>query len=169
MKLPDFDRLSKSYLDYWTYPTPDAARNAVGGEAKDPDITNTCTIRLSHAMNGVGVPIPRIWEKITNRRGQNGKYYIIRVGKFRSWMEQQFGKPDIDIQRKPGDPFDKSKIKGYEGVIAFDIGFNDATGHFDLWYRDQFSHEKSAGKDYFNLATRVSLWHGDTRWLEPEV
>ena len=52
---------------------------------------------------------------------------------------------------------------------AFDIGFGDATGHFDLWYQKKFSHEDSAGQNYFALAARVSLWTTGTRWTEPEL
>ena len=48
------------------------------------------------------------------------------------------------------------------GVIAFEIGFKDATGHFDLWYQDRFSHEHNAGKDYFALSKRISLWSDGT-------
>jgi len=169
MKLPDFDLLSRNYLNYWDYPTPDVVRKFIGGEVNDSDISNTCTIRLSHAMNGSGVSIPKTWEKITNRRGKNGNFYIIRVVNFRTWMESQFGKPDLDFKKKPGDSFDRSAIKGYEGVIAFDIGFTDATGHFDLWYQDKFSHEKDAGSDYFANAKRVSVWSTGSRWIEAPV
>ena len=160
MKLPAFSALSHHYPDYWSYPTPEAARKLIGGESNDSDITNTCTIRMSHAMNANGAIVPRLWERITNRRGSNGKYYIIRVANFRTWMAHQFGKPDLDFKKKAGEKFDRSSIEGNEGVIAFEIGFGDATGHFDLWYQDEFSHEKSAGKDYFELANRISLWTG---------
>jgi hypothetical protein len=114
-------------------------------------------------MNGVDVPVPRYWKGITNRRGKNGKYHIIRVIDFRSWMEFQIGKPDLDYVKKPGDKFDRSRIDGMQGVIAFDIGFNDSNGHFDLWYRDKFSHEHNAGKDYFVYANRITLWTDGTR------
>jgi hypothetical protein len=169
MAIPEFRILSRDFPDYWKYPEPEMVRKLLGGEVNDRDITNTCTIRLSHAMNSAGVPIPRIWQGIANRKGKNGRFYIIRVKNFRAWMEFRFGKPDIDISKKAGDAFDRSQIQGTEGVIAFEIGFADATGHFDLWYGDKFSHESTAGKDYFKLASRVSLWTTGTRWIEPEV
>jgi hypothetical protein len=162
MKIPDFDLLSREYPDYWNFPKPEMVRNYIGGETKDRDITNTCTIRLSHAMNASGAPIPRVWDDIVNRRGKNKKYYIIRVKNFRTWMEHTFGKPDHDFQKKTGTAFDRGKIQGREGVIAFEIGFKDATGHVDLWYQDKFSHERDAGKDYFFLAHRISLWSTGT-------
>src|SRR5262245_33335329 len=99
MKLPDFDLLSREYPDYWKFPEAKDAQKHIGGETKDRDISNTCTIRLSHAMNLSGAPVPAVWEDITNRRGKNKKYYIIRVKNFRSWMEYTFGKPDYDFQK----------------------------------------------------------------------
>jgi hypothetical protein len=61
--------------------------------------------------------------------------------------------------------FDRARIDGYVRVIAFDIGFGDATGHFDLWYRDQFSHEKTADRDYLSLARRITLWSSGGRFI----
>jgi hypothetical protein len=169
MAIPEFTALSRAYPDYWKYPQPEAVRKMIGGEANDPDITNTCTIRLSHAMNSAGVAIPAVWQKITNRKGKNKQFYIIRVANFRGWMEFRFGKPDLDFQKKAGDRFDRSSIQGFEGVIAFEIGFSDATGHFDLWYRDKFSHAETAGRDYFASASRISLWTTGTRMTEAPV
>ncbi len=167
--LPKFDVLSKHYLDYWNYPQPEAVKKLLGGDLLDRDIKNTCTVRLSHSMNLNGVPIPKKWGAVSNRRSKQGLYYIIRVKDFRTWMRQTIGAPQIDVAKKPGAAFDRKSIKGFEGVIAFDIGFNDATGHFDLWYQDKFSHEKDAGRDYFSDAARIELWHYDSRWLSPEV
>lgn len=168
-KIPDFDELSRECPDYWKFPEPEMAQKFIGGDARDRDITNTCTIRLSYAMNGAGAPVPRVWDDITNRRGKNRKYLIIRVKNFRTWMEHTFGKPDYDFQKKAGVAFDRSQIQGREGVIAFQIDFKDATGHFDLWYQDRFSHEHNAGKDYFLLASRISLWSTGTITLTAPV
>ncbi len=168
MAIPDFSLLRRTYLDYERYPQPAEVRRLIGGEVNDSDITNTCTIRMSHAMNEVGHPVPLLWEGITNRRGANKKYYIIRVINFRPWMLSKFGKPDLDFTKEPGKKFDRSAIQGREGIIGFEIGFGDATGHFDLWYQDKFSHEASGGKDYFTLASRISLWStGTKRTLPP--
>ena len=158
MRIPAFDLLKRNYPDYWNYKHADDARKLIGGETLDRDITNTCTIRLSHAMNLSGVPVPYQWDDITNRRGKNRQYYIIRVKNFRTWMEHKFGKPDYDFQKTGGTTFDRSLIPGVEGVIAFDIGFKDATGHFDLWYQTKFSRENNGGEEYFDQAHRISLW-----------
>jgi hypothetical protein len=160
--LPPFGMLSALYPNYWFFPSPKTVQKLIGGEVQDPDITNTCTIRLSHAMNAAGVRIPEFWRKVTNRRGANKSYYIIRVADFRSWMESRFGAPSVELKKKAGQAFDRKQIEGFQGVIAFEIGFSDATGHFDLWYGDRFSHEGAAGQDYFARAARVSLWHDGT-------
>jgi hypothetical protein len=169
MDLPAFKTLSANFPDYWRYPTPDAARKYIGGETLDKDITNTCTIRMSHAMNASGAPVPKVWQTITNREGRNKQYYIIRVVNFRAWMEHMFGPPDLTFTKKAGDKFQRHRLEGNEGVIAFDIGFTDATGHFDLWYRDKFSHEDNGGQEYLMRAKQISLWTGGTVWSSPEV
>ena len=169
MTLPPFTLLAANYLDYWKFPAAPGVKKFIGGDVNDSDISNTCTIRMSHAMNLGGAAVPQVWGKsegkhIFNRRGKNGHFYIIRVANFRTWMEHKFGKPALDFKKQSGVSFDRTRIAGHEGVIAFDIGFADATGHFDLWYRDQFSHEKTAGKDYFALAQRISLWSSGARF-----
>ena len=169
MALPPFALLSASYPSYWIFPSPKTVQKLIGGEVQDPDITNTCTIRLSHALNGAGVAIPRNFRAVTNRRGANKAYYIIRVADFRGFMESRFGPPNVDLRKQAGGTFDRKQIEGYQGVIAFEIGFRDATGHFDLWFQDRFSHESSAGKDYFALASRISLWHDGTRTVSAPV
>jgi hypothetical protein len=174
MTLPSFDLLAANYPDYWKYPTPSGVQKYIGGETRDADISNTCTIRMSHAMNASGAPVPQIWgtsegRPIFNRRGHNRRFYIIRVVNFRTWMEHRFGKATQDFRKQAGVAFDRSSIVGYQGVIAFEIGFDDATGHFDLWYRDKFSHEQSAGKDYFALAKRISLWSDGVYWSEAPI
>jgi hypothetical protein len=171
MAIPNFNLLAANYLDYWKYPSVPGVKRHIGGEVNDRDITNTCTIRMSHAMNLSGAAVPRVWGRsegklISNRRGKNGQFYIIRVTNFRTWMENRFGMSDLDFRKQPGVSFDRSRIAGYEGVIAFEIGFSDATGHFDLWYRDKFSHESSAGKDYFTLAQRITLWSDSARFIQ---
>src|SRR6201986_4082433 len=77
-----------------------------------PFIFIACTIRMSHAMNMNGAPVPKTWEGINNRRGKNGKYHIIRVKNFRSWMISQFGNPDVEITKETGKAFDRSLING---------------------------------------------------------
>jgi len=68
MAIPDYSLLSRNYPDYWNYPQPAAVREILGGGVNASDITNTCTIRMCHAMNEVGNPIPPLWEGINNRK-----------------------------------------------------------------------------------------------------
>jgi hypothetical protein len=171
MSVPQFNLLAANYPDYWKYPGAPEVKKHIGGGANDADISNTCTIRMSHAMNLSGAPVPHVWghsegKPIANRRGKNGQFYIIRVANFRTWMAYRFGAPTLDFRKQPGVSFERSRIAGFEGVIAFDIGFKDATGHFDLWYGDHFSHERMAGKDYFALSQRITLWSNGVRTIE---
>lgn len=169
MALPPFGLLATAYPNYCVLPAPKDVQKMIGGEVQDPDITNTCTVRLSHAMNGAGVRVPKHWRSVTNRKGANDRYYIIRVADFRSFMESRFGPPTTDFRKKQGSTFDRKQIEGLEGGIAFEIGFSDATGHFELWFGDRFSHEHSAGKDYFVLASRISLWHDGSRTVKAPI
>lgn len=169
MDLPAFKTLSANYPDYWQYPTPESARKLIGGETLDKDITNTCTIRMSHAMNLSGAPVPHFWQKVTNRQGKNKLFYIIRVVNFRAWMEHMFGPPDLVFNKTAGEKFQRHRIEGNYGVVAFDIGFNDATGHFDLWFGDKFSHEDNGGQDYLTRARQISMWTGGRVVRSPEI
>ena len=165
MPIPDFKLLSSEYPDYWRFRYPEDVKKMVGGTVNLSDIGNTCTIRMSHAMNKAGVPIPKHWRGVTSRKGKNGLYYIIRVVDFDPWMRFQFGKPDEEFAKDQGKAFNRSKIEGFQGVIGFDIKFKDATGHFDLWYLNTFSHENNGGEDYFTNAKRITLWHTGLRTL----
>ncbi len=166
--LPDFKLLADNHLDYWTYKTPESISKLLGGTVGAGDIHNTCTIRLCHAMNLAGRTIPAKWGIITNRKSQAGKNYIIRVKNFREWMLQTFGKPVIEIRKKGGEKADRSRFEGWLGVIGMEIGFGDATGHFDLWHEDEFSAESASGAGYLDRATNIQLW-ADTRVTQAPV
>ena len=117
MALPPFGMLSALYPNYWFFPSPKTVQKIIGGEVQDPDITNTCTIRLSHAMNGAGYPIPEFWRGVTNRRGANRRYYIIRVADFRTWMERRFGAPTVELGKKDGQAIDRKQIEGFRVCV----------------------------------------------------
>ena len=157
MAIPDFLPLSMNYLNYWFF-TPESVKSLIGGEVDSPDITSTCAIRMSYALNRCGVKIPSRWESISNRRGKDGDFYIIRVVNLRTWMTSSFGQPDYDFRKSSKSEIDRNQFKGLQGIIALEIGFNDATGHFDLWSANQFTHEFNGGETYFQRATRISLW-----------
>jgi len=164
---PDFQLLSAIHLDYWRF-TADQVKKALGGSVNLKDISNTCAIRMSHAMNFSGHKIPVKWGAVTNRESKAGYRYIIRVVNFREWMLQTFGEPTIQIRKKAGEALDRRKLQGRRGVIGMEISFGDADGHFDLWHLDTFSAESSSGANYLTQATSVQLWSNGVRISEAE-
>lgn len=165
---PDFKLLADHHLDYWTY-TADQVKQLLGGSVNSKDVTNTCAVRMSHAMNNAGHKIPAKWGIITNRKSKAGQNYFLRVVNFREWMLLTFGKPEIEIRKKTGEAVKRSLLEGFKGVIGMEIGFGDSTGHFDLWHMNEFSAESSSGKDYLARATLIQLWSNGVRTLEAPV
>ena len=167
---------------YWKYPDRKsasviAAINA--GWVGDKRYENTCTMRLSQALNDVGTPITReanrILGVVTEFSAQRHQRYLIRVVCGRAWLLYNWGPPDViitrpDIERAsqaPRQVRDDSRIKGKHGVLVFDISFTDAaTGHIDIFNGSQFSHEMPGGWDgtdtppaqYWNIANDIMFW-----------
>jgi hypothetical protein len=97
--------------------------------------------------------------------------YCYRVREIRRWLISKIGQPQLDFKKKQGEDFDKKRrLEGNKGIIGFDIRFDDATGHLDLWDGAKFSSEHKMSRDYWKAATRIWLWteHG-TVWTTPEV
>ncbi len=132
------------------------------GRSKEDWIENTCTIRLSFALNYAGIPgLPvdrslvgakRKINYITDKTDpQKGFAYIYRVDEFADYMLKKYGKPQI-WAKKTDNP--RTAVWGKKGIILFVVkGWDNATGHFDLW-----DGEKAAHEDYFDQATDVFLW-----------
>jgi Type VI secretion system (T6SS), amidase effector protein 4 len=150
--------LWNEYPDYVNYPEPGQVKTLVGGAVNADWIVNTCAIRLSRALNYNGVPVPGNFPGLLTVKGADGKRYAIRVAEVRKWLAHALAKPEFDITKKRGDPFDKTPISAMKGIIGFDIHFSDATGHLDLWDGLAFSSEQHTSEDYWTPATRVSLW-----------
>lgn len=167
-EIPDFRLLVAFHLDYWRF-TADQVKKTLGGSVNSGDVTNTCAIRMSHAMNFSGQKIPAKWGAITNRKSKAGQSYIIRVVDFRAWMLRTFGEPTIRISKKAGDAFDRKKLEGFQGVIGMEISFGDSSGHFDLWHRDKFTAESGSGANYLTQASAVQLWSNGIQTLEAPV
>ncbi|MEX1363517.1 MAG: T6SS effector amidase Tae4 family protein [Nannocystaceae bacterium] len=69
-----------------------------------------------------------------------------------------YGRPDHEQEYPaPGGGEVPSSFKGRQGVIIFEVdGWNDATGHVDLWNGSRCRHN-----GYFHKASRVMLWEVD--------
>ncbi len=124
-----------------------SVKQMIGGNVNMGWVTNTCVIRMSHAFNRAGAPIPNGFPGLTTARGGNGKRYAFRVREFKAYLDTQYKPADI-TGASEGD------FTGSPGIIMFDVeGWSDATGHFDMW--DGGAIRYSA---YFDKATKIYLW-----------
>jgi type VI secretion system (T6SS) effector Tae4 (amidase) len=154
MELPAFDVLRKNYPDG----DPEVVKRQIGGKVDAAWITNTCAVRLSRAFNYSGITIPAHAPHLSVISGDDGKWYAFRMRELKEWIRANFGAPDFD-RKKPADGhLDRSSFASARGIVAFDIHFEDASGHLDLWDGKHYIHESADPRDYFTLATEVALW-----------
>jgi hypothetical protein len=130
-------------------------RARIGGEVDNPQLTNTCVLRMSEAFNLAGNAIPRGRAGLYTLKGGDKLNYAVRVAEFRKYMVSAFGQPDIVRKPPKGRPVGvaSTEFPGLRGVLCFQVSFSDATGHFTLWDGSRAVHG-----DYFNRAFQVSLW-----------
>ena len=171
-----FDALVDGYPSPMRY-SPGAVKRLIGGAVDDTkkgatpwlggEQGDTCTIRMSRAFNRAGHFIPAHLHFMRTVRGADGLNYAFAVQEFHRYLLLDLGEPDILVK---GKPVDRQKIAGKKGVILFDINFGlnpdgqtRAMGHVDLWDGQTFFDEISGqsdpqGRDFFKIATAVSLW-----------
>jgi hypothetical protein len=151
-QLPEYGLLNAGYAgDEETSPD---FKKRIGGAVNDPDVENTCTLRISEAFIKAGHPIPGGRADLKTFKGKDGKPYAIRVAEFKKYLLRTYGPPDL-IRNSAGEGqgIPPADFVGLAGVICFDVKFEDATGHFTLWNGYQAVHG-----DYFARAYKVSLW-----------
>ena len=149
-KLPSFSVLRQHYPDQ----DPDTVKKTIGGRVDADWITNTCAIRMSRALNYSGIAIPHGVPNLHVISGADGKWYSYRMRELQHWLGTAFGPADL----VETDHLKRSDFAGVSGIIAFDIQFDDASGHVDLWDGASYIHQTSDARDYFTLATKVQLW-----------
>jgi hypothetical protein len=129
---------------------PAAVKKAIGGKVDAGWIENTCTIRLSHAFNYSGQPIPPNHPGLNTVSGGDGKFYAFRVREMRRYIEAKYGEPKLHASG----PEAFLAVTNKRGVIMFDVrGWRDATGHFDVWNGKAARHDA-----YFEKASAVLMW-----------
>ena len=103
---------------------------------------NACAIRMSYAFNYSGIKIDK--NDGATSSGGDGYWYLYRVADFIKYLKNKKYPCETDI----------NSIKGQRGVIVFnDCGWNNATGHIDLF--DGVSVE---GSDYSEEAKQILLF-----------
>ena len=173
---PSFDKLVATYPGPQRYSAGEVKR-LIGGAIDDTaappaqqwpggDQGDTCTIRMSRALNYSNVQIPPHFPGFRTARGRDGFRYGFAVQELHKWLGTRFGKPDITAK---GKPVRRDAFAGKRGIIVFDIVFGlnadnrtRALGHADLWDGSTFSDEiagiSTAARDFFTIADAVSLW-----------
>jgi len=154
-----------SFASLWqNYPRDalDAVKRMIGGEVDSPDIKNTCTIRLSRALNYSGHPVPARYPGLWVASGADVMWYALRVRDMRCYVEARYGPPafhwpgaegaDEEIAHDRRTPFLR-----HRGIILFLADFTNATGHFDIWDGIGVRFH-----DYFYEAREILLW--PTNW-----
>ena len=155
-----YGALAKNYPSYDDYPSkpdpfaPDKTPiwDFIGGKVNENRdfFKNSCAIRLSHALNKSGLLIPFIPGETSSGTGPNGEtwWYIPRLDDMSQYLSSQFGKP----QSFTPEQFKKNKNSG---VVIFQIPWNDATGHVDLW---DGSNTIDGHNDYIGKSKRILFW-----------
>ena len=163
-KLPDFDRLAALYLgkDY----TADQVKKKVGADVNSEDVTNTCVVRLSVPLNGLGELIPPWSTKFRTRKGTDRRWYGLRVAEFWQYLIDNYGLPTVTSKS----PLKKETFAGIRGIIGFRVSkFKDATGHFTLWDGKDLLYGGD-DHDYFTIADEAALWEaGSSRTTSAPV
>ena len=155
---PTWKQFTGAYLDYTRHPDSAAVKRAIGGNVNAAYIKNTCAVRLSRGLNYSGVLVPAKFPGLTTVSGADKKRYALRVTEMRKWLTVVLGDPDFDQSKAVGSSFDKTRLRDYRGILAFDIAFSDASGHFDSFSGTAFSNEHMV-PDYWTKASRISLWN----------
>jgi hypothetical protein len=139
------------FADLWSnYPrgSAESAKAAVGGNLNLDWVTNTCAIRLCHALILSGHDIEG-GPGIATARGGNGKRYIFRVADLDSYLRSVVGGPSATVASPKA-----SHFGGQQGIICFQVScWSDASGHFDLW-----NGSECASHAYFAEAHKAHLW-----------
>lgn len=173
-RLPPFDTLVAHFPNTTSVV---AVKRLIGGRIDDTQAPpgqqwlggadgDTCTIRMSRALNYSGAPIPSGFPGMVTVHGADHLNYAFRVQELHAWLIATYGPPDV---RVPGKPASRDRLLGRKGLILFDIKFGmnadgatRALGHADLWDGTTFFDEiygiSSPARDFFDIADAVSLW-----------
>ncbi len=123
--------------------------------------TNACSTRVSAALNGSGkeheIPFfrdsaPTGKNKAQVSSGANKKWYIFRVRMLVKHLAERYGEPEEFLPEEY-----LEKITGRKGIIIFEVkGWEDATGHADLW-----DGAACLWHGYEDLAYKILFWEAE--------
>ncbi len=151
---PNFATLLKNYPlpdSYPTRPTPgkqtiwDLIGGKVASNNKAGTFTNSCTVRMSYALNRSGCQIPYVKGKTVS--GTDANWYFYRLADLSAFLQSEWGTPEAISPDNW-----KEVLAGQTGIIQYEIRWSDATGHMALW--DGATNADGPNYDYSNPVTR---------------
>lgn len=89
-QLPRFDDLFENYAG--DEEASDDFKKRIGGQVDNPQLTNTCALRMSEAFNGTSQPIPHAHKGLITVRGGDKRFYAIRVAEFKRYMLDHYAR-----------------------------------------------------------------------------
>jgi RHS repeat-associated protein len=142
----------KGFDDMWrNYPIGLSAESVyilIGGKVEwnywnNPNFRNSCALRMSRALNYGGYPITK---QAGTGSGADNKWYFYIVDALEKHIRKVFGPPDMTN-------VSAGSVQMKKGIVLFrNCGWDDATGHFDLWNRVMFGgggYWGECGNNYF--------------------
>ena len=163
--LPSFSAFQAAFpsRDDPNYDTAEEIFSAIGGdvlELYNQGARNTCTIRISRALNYSGVTIPNI--PGVTVKGADNKNYFTMVKNFAKWMKKTFGTP-TGSNNIPGNLITENgealpeMFHGKKGIYIMIVNSSyveifDATGHADIYNDDDCD-----GSCHFNVGSDIEV------------
>ncbi|XP_002740825.1 uncharacterized protein LOC100367392 [Saccoglossus kowalevskii] len=147
---PSFEELWENYPNYRDWDSNTEIQRLCKLQT-DLYGTNTCAIRLSHALIKAGHDLDDLKEGEFNWSGTHnceGDKYIIGAATMRCYLESRKGPASLISK-------DQTKYRGKKGIIIFEgtCGLRGATGHVDLW-----DGNRCAGSEHFNESKYIRLY-----------
>ncbi|GLQ71506.1 type VI secretion system amidase effector protein Tae4 [Vibrio penaeicida] len=158
MQLPNWETLNRNFPNL---PAATVFTQIGGKVALNYEIgvfKNACATRISKALNGSGGrhkipyykavgPNGRMEAQVSS--GKNKNWHIFRVKILIKYLTEKYGSPSTYIPSEY-----KKEISGKKGIIIFEVnGWDDATGHADLW-----DGEDCVYASYDSSAHRILFW-----------
>ncbi len=162
-KLPAFSILESNYPKYGPkYPNGGvsdlAFANLAGGKVQanieSGVFSNTCALRISHALTESGESLPYASGSGNSSSNRDKKWYYPRVAVLSSQLNLLYGPPTVNNTSNLAD------LQGKKGIIIFHTPglYSDASGHATLWNGSQ---ALGGNHDYIPLlgnGVTASLW-----------
>ena len=103
----------------------------------DEAYKNTCTVRLSVALNRVGSPITAAEAAADGgHKDGAGRHIALKVPTAEAIVKERFGEYDWGMGHTPGEPLDLSTLPERTGILIYRVKpAHGAYGHVDLWNR----------------------------------